>query len=189
VQTILDPLFNDSAYKGLDIYICATVVHTARLCLSLKDSGDVKTLQESFNDCLQCLKKYEIYGLPAKRCRTALQMLERRAFPIRTRESTRRRNIVKRSKPTDRSDAIAEYTSRSQKQQLLPQINDPQNIQQSDIDLLLNGSSSIAYPLTYNGIDVGLPGMDSDGLFFDHTYAIWGDFPGTMPLPSAEIQN
>jgi hypothetical protein len=56
----------------------------ARLCTSLKDYSDTKTLLESFNDCLQCLSKYEIYGLPAKKCRTALVMLERRAFPSKS---------------------------------------------------------------------------------------------------------
>jgi hypothetical protein len=76
--------------KISDIYTCATVIHTARLCLSLQDSVDIKTLQESFNDCLECLCKYEVYGKPAKRCRTALQMLERRAFPTRSGKSAQR---------------------------------------------------------------------------------------------------
>jgi hypothetical protein len=82
------------AHKDSDIYTCATVIHTARLCSALQDCNEIKTLQDSFNDCLECLSKYELYGLPAKRCRTALHMLGRRAFPISSRKLMQLQNII-----------------------------------------------------------------------------------------------
>ncbi|KAF2671832.1 hypothetical protein BT63DRAFT_437770 [Microthyrium microscopicum] len=62
------------------IYTCATIIHTARVCSSLQDCYEGKSLEESFNECLQCLHKYEAYGLAPRRCRIAMQMLEKRAF-------------------------------------------------------------------------------------------------------------
>ncbi|KAF2429396.1 hypothetical protein EJ08DRAFT_590871 [Tothia fuscella] len=70
------------------IYTCATIIHAARLFPLLLEYGSVKTLQEIFYECLQCLDKYEVYGVPAKRCRSTLAMLERRAFPAGASKST-----------------------------------------------------------------------------------------------------
>jgi hypothetical protein len=142
--------------ENLDIYNCAAVVHTARLCHSLKNFDGIKTLQENFNDCLQCLDKYENYGLPAKRCRTALQILERRAFPVQP---------------------VAADTSDPQGRMMFHD-NNFSAMSQSDIDLLLTDSSTIGYPFIYGGTEGGMFGMNSDDLFLGSLMPVGNSFAG-----------
>jgi hypothetical protein len=63
-----------------DIYTCATVIHTGRLCPSIEDQDGGGSLKTSWDKCLHCLAKYSNHGRSARRCRRALQMVEKQAF-------------------------------------------------------------------------------------------------------------
>ncbi|KIW07850.1 hypothetical protein, variant [Verruconis gallopava] len=91
-KAVIDAVYNDIIgvhtplipwwYGLYYVYFCATVVHAGRLCAHLPGLENGTELQQSFQKCMVCLQKYETFGIAAKKCRAALEMLEKRAFPV-----------------------------------------------------------------------------------------------------------